>query len=161
PGDPAVFDGIKLTMAIKPAKVLADALEEKIAQMTGVKQVKKGPQQRKRLGDILVDLKYCKPEQLDEAFKGARDQKLRLGAYLVKQGIITNKQLSVALSKQFNIPYIDLDESLVDPVLATLLPQKLCYEHLLCPVKRENNKLVVAMHDPTDIITIDHMEMMT
>lgn len=161
PGDPAVFDGIKLTMAIKPAKVLADALEEKIAQMTGVKQVKKGPQQRKRLGDILVDLKYCKPEQLDEAFKGARDQKLRLGAYLVKQGIITNKQLSVALSKQFNIPYIDLDESLVDPVLATLLPQKLCYEHLLCPVKRENNKLVVAMHDPTDIITIDHIEMMT
>ena len=67
----------------------------------------------------------------------------------------------MALSKQFNIPYIDLDESLVDPVLATLLPQKLCYEHLLCPVKRENNKLVVAMHDPTDIITIDHIEMMT
>ncbi|HAE40003.1 MAG TPA: hypothetical protein DCG57_15440, partial [Candidatus Riflebacteria bacterium] len=83
------------------------------------------------------------------------------GAYLVKAGFLTNKQLSIGLSKQFNIPFVDLDESLVDPVLATLLPKKLCHEQILCPVKRENNKLVLAMTDPTDIITIDHIEMMT
>lgn len=160
PSNLSLFDDLKLSLSIKPAKVLLDALENKISQMTGGSVAKK-PHQRKRLGDILVDLKYCKPEQLDEAFKGARDEKLRLGAYLVKHGVITNKHLSIALSKQFNIPYIDLDESLVDPVLATLLPQKLCYEHILCPVKRENGKLVLAMHDPTDIITIDHIEMMT
>jgi type IV pilus assembly protein PilB len=160
PSNLSLFDDIKISLAIKPAKVLFDALENKISQMSGSSTPKKS-HQRKRLGDILVELNYCKPEQLDEAFKGARDEKLRLGAYLVKHGVITNKHLSIALSKQFNIPYIDLDESLVDPVLATLLPQKLCYEHILCPVKRENGKLVLAMHDPTDIITIDHIEMMT
>ena len=148
-------------LVLRPAKVLADHLENKIAQMSGESTVKGKKGAKKRLGDILVESKYCSAEQLNEALQGAKKEKLRMGAYLVKHGILSNKQLSIALSKQFNIPFIDLDESLVDPVLATLLPKKLCHEHILCPVKRENGKLVLAMTDPTDIITIDHIEMMT
>lgn len=161
PGNADLFVGLHPSMAIKPAKVLGDQLETKIAQLTGAKPVRKKSQQRKRLGDILVDSKYCKPEQIDEAFKKAKEQKLRLGAYLVKNGVITNKQLSIALSKQYDIPFIDLDESLVDPVVGSLLTQKFCQDHILCPVKKENGKLVLAMTDPTDIITIDQIEMMT
>lgn len=162
PADASILTGAHLTMALKPAKVLGDALDNKISQMLGEKpSAKAGKGQKKRLGDILIESKYCTAEQLDKALKGAKEEKLRMGAYLVKHGILSNKQLSIALSKQFNIPFIDLDESLVDPVLATLLPKKLCHEQILCPVKRENNKLVLAMTDPTDIITIDHIEMMT
>ena len=162
PADASLLTGAHLTMALKPAKVLGDALDNKISQMLGEKpSAKAGKGQKKRLGDILIESKYCTAEQLDKALKGAKEEKLRMGAYLVKHGILSNKQLSIALSKQFNIPFIDLDESLVDPVLATLLPKKLCHEQILCPVKRENNKLVLAMTDPTDIITIDHIEMMT
>ena len=164
PADPEVMTvaGTNSALAIKPAKVLAEQLENKVAQMSGEKKSagKKGVK-KKRLGDILVESKYIKDEQLSEALQGAKNEKVRLGAYLVKHGILTNKQLSIALSKQFNIPFIDLDENLVDPVLATLLPKKLCYEQIMCPVKRENGKLVLAMTDPTDIITIDHVEMMT
>ncbi|HOT27206.1 MAG TPA: ATPase, T2SS/T4P/T4SS family [Candidatus Ozemobacteraceae bacterium] len=154
------------TLALKPAKVLWDALEKRLKQLSDQKKPaastgggKKGP--RKRLGDIIVDSKYCTAEQMKDALDKAKKDKTRLGAYLVKNGILSNKQLSIALSKQFDIPYIDLEESLVDPVLATLLPKKLCYDHILCPVKKEESKLVVAMTDPTDIITIDHIEMMT
>ncbi len=162
PADTSLLTGAHATLALKPAKVLGDALDTKISQMSGEKPAQKaGKGQKKRLGDILVESKYCTAEQLDKALKGAKEEKLRMGAYLVKHGILSNKQLSIALSKQFNIPFIDLDESLVDPVLATLLPKKLCHEQILCPVKRENNKLVLAMTDPTDIITIDHIEMMT
>ena len=161
PGNADLFVGLHPSMAIKPAKVLGDQLETKIAQLTGAKVPRKKSQQRKRLGDIIVESKYCKPEQIDEAFKKAKEQKLRLGAYLVKNGIISNKQLSIALSKQYDIPFIDLDESLVDPVVGSLLTQKFCEDHILCPVKKENGKLVLAMTDPTDIITIDQIEMMT
>lgn len=161
PGNADLFVGLHPSMAIKPAKVLGDQLETKIAQLTGAKVPHKKSQQRKRLGDILVDSKYCKPEQIEEAFKKAKEQKLRLGAYLVKNGVISNKQLSIALSKQYDIPFIDLDESLVDPVVGSLLTQKFCEDHILCPVKKENGKLVLAMTDPTDIITIDQIEMMT
>ncbi len=164
PADPEIFTavGSNFSLAIKPAKVLADQFDNKVAQMSGEKSgkpQKKG--QKKRLGDILIDSKYITEAQLGEALKGAKDEKLRMGAYLVKHGFLTNKQLSIALSKQFDIPFIDLDENLVDPVLATLLPKKLCYEQIMCPVKRESGKLVLAMTDPTDIITIDHVEMMT
>ncbi|HNX74228.1 MAG TPA: ATPase, T2SS/T4P/T4SS family [Candidatus Rifleibacterium sp.] len=162
PADTALLVGAHATLSLKPAKVLGDSLDTKIAQLAGEKTGNKGGKgQKKRLGDILVESKYCTAEQLDKALKGAKEEKLRMGAYLVKHGILSNKQLSIALSKQYNIPFIDLDESLVDPVLATLLPKKLCHEQILCPVKRENNKLVLAMTDPTDIITIDHIEMMT
>lgn len=161
PGDPDILAGTNATLALKPAKVLGDLLAAKISQMAGEKSSgsKKGP--RKRLGDILIESKYVTEAQMNDALQGAKEEKLRLGAYLVKKGILSNKQLSIALSKQFDIPFVDLDESLVDPVLATLLPKKLCYEQIMCPVKRENSKLVLAMTDPTDIITIDHVEMMT
>lgn len=159
PTDLGIFDNLKINLAIKPAKGLANDIESKINQTLGVKSgAKKG--QRKRLGDIILELGYCSKEVLDEGFKKAKDEKLRIGAYLVKHNHLNNKQLSIALSKQYDIPYIDLEESLVDPVVASLLPKKLCYDHIICPVKRENNKLIIAMHDPTDIITIDHIEMM-
>lgn len=162
PADTSLLTCAPATLALKPAKVLGAPLDIKISHMSGEKPaVKSGKGQKKRLGDILIESRYCTAEQLDQALKGAKEQKLRMGAYLVKHGILSNKQLSIALSKQFDIPFIDLDESLVDPVLATLLPKKLCYEQILCPVKRENNKLVLAMTDPTDIITLDHIEMMT
>ncbi|PKL44973.1 MAG: hypothetical protein CVV42_18960 [Candidatus Riflebacteria bacterium HGW-Riflebacteria-2] len=161
PGNSEILIGTNATLALRPAKVLGDAIDGKISQKSGEKQSKTSKGPRRRLGDILVESKYCTAEQLNEAIQGAKNAKLRLGAYLVKNGILTNKQLSIALSKQFNIPFVDLDESLVDPVLATLLPKKLCHEQILCPVKRESGKLVLAMTDPTDIITIDHIEMMT
>ncbi|HNW34348.1 MAG TPA: ATPase, T2SS/T4P/T4SS family [Candidatus Ozemobacteraceae bacterium] len=155
--------GANPTLALKPGKVLWDQLEHRFKRMTEEKKpavpAKKG--QHKRLGDILVESKYCTDEQMKEALGNAKKDKTRLGAYLVKKGIVSNKQLSIALSKQFDIPFIDLEESLVDPVLATLLPKKLCYDQILCPVKKEDSKLVIAMTDPTDIITIDHIEMMT
>jgi len=158
--------GANPTLALKPGKVLWEQLERRFRKMSEEKKpagasggAKKGP--RKRLGDILVESKYCTDEQMRGALDNAKQEKTRLGAYLVKKGIVSNKQLSIALSKQFDIPFIDLEESLVDPVLATLLPKKLCYDQILCPVKKEDSKLVIAMTDPTDIITIDHIEMMT
>ncbi len=160
PADSSILTGLHPSMAIKPAKVLGDKLEAKIAQLTGAK-VHKKRQQRKRIGDILVESNYCKAEQIDEALKKAKEQKLRLGVYLVKNNIVTNKQLSIALSKQYDVPFIDLDESLVDPVVGSLLTQKFCQDHIVCPVKKENGKLVLATTDPTDIITIDQIEMIT
>lgn len=161
PGEPGILTGLHPAMAVKPAKVLGDQLENKINQLSGSVKVvlKKG--QRKRLGDILIESKYCTEEQVNDALKKAKDAKLRLGAYLVKNNICSNKQLSIALSKQYDIPFIDLDESLVDPVVGSLLTQKFCQDHILCPVKKEKGKLILAMTDPTDIIIIDQIEMMT
>ena len=160
PNDSTLLTGLHPSMAIKPAKVLYEELDKKITQLSGG-SVKPKKGQRKRLGDILVESKYCTDEQLGDALKKARDAKLRLGAYLVKNNICSNKQISIALSKQFDIPFIDLDESLVDPVVGSLLTQKFCQEKIICPVKKEKGKIVIAMTDPTDILTIDYIEQMT
>jgi len=164
PANAAILTSIQAgALTLRAAKVLLDQWQKKINRLTETKKnvvhVKKGP--RKRLGDILVESKYVTAEQMKEAIEGAKKDKVRMGAYLVKKSFLSNEQLSIALSKQFDIPFIDLDKSLVDPVLATLLPKKLCYDQILCPVKREEGKLVLAMTDPTDIIAIDHVEMMT
>ena len=161
PNDASLLTGLHPSMAVKPAKVLADQLDAKIAQLTGAKApAKKG--RRKRLGEILVESNYCTQEALDDAFQKAKDAKLRLGAYLVKNNICSNKQISIALSKQFDIPFIDLDESLVDPVVGSLLTEKFCQDKIICPVKKdEKGKLVIAMTDPTDIMTIDYIEQIT
>jgi type IV pilus assembly protein PilB len=161
PANQSLFTGLHPSMPIKPAKVLGDKLESKIAQVTGSKLPAKKRGQRKRIGDILVESGFCKPEQIEDAFKKSKEQKLKLGVYLVKNNIVSNKQISIALSKQYDVPFIDLEDSLVDPVVGSLLAEKFCKEHILCPVKKENGKLVIATTDPTDIITIDQVEMIT
>ena len=162
PGDSSILTGLHPSIAIRPAKVLGSQLESRIAMMTGAKVPAKKGGRRKRLGEILVESNYCTQEVLDDAFSKAKEAKLRLGAYLVKSGVCTNKQISIALSKQFDIPFIDLEDNLVDPVVGSLLTEKFCHDKIVCPVKKdEKGKLVVAMTDPTDIMTIDYIEQIT
>ncbi len=154
-------------LAMRPAKILWEQLDRRLNQMktAATKGAAPAPKKKKgpprRLGDILIEMKVLDDAKLKEGLDYAKEQKLRLGAALVKKGLATNKQIGIALSRQFDIPFLDLDDSVVDPVISTLLPKKLCYEHILCPVKKEGDKIVLAMTDPTDIITIDHIQMMT
>lgn len=161
PADTEQLKGLHPTFIPKPAKVLPEPLEKKLKEFGGPEVRRTDPRTRKCIGDVLVGLKYLSEADLTEALEGAKNEKLRLGSYLVKKSKITNKQLCIALSEQFGLPFMDLDESLVDPILGTLIPQKLCQDAMVCPVKKEGKILTLAMLDPTDIITIDHIEMMT
>ena len=78
-----------------------------------------------RLGDILVALGHITEDQLQHALANQGSQRGMLGEALVARGLITNEQLGAALEEQFEVPYREIPQDIVNPQVVRLLPEPL------------------------------------
>ncbi|PKL45266.1 MAG: type IV-A pilus assembly ATPase PilB [Candidatus Riflebacteria bacterium HGW-Riflebacteria-1] len=114
-----------------------------------------------RLGDALIQEGLINEEQLQQALSLQKKSGKRLGAVLVEMHLVTEQDIVQILSKQLRIPFIDLSNYLIDPVIAKLVPEHIAKRHMLIPINKVGNKLTVAMVDPLNIIAIDDIQLMT
>ncbi|KAF1081399.1 MAG: Type IV fimbrial assembly, ATPase PilB [Candidatus Rifleibacterium amylolyticum] len=114
-----------------------------------------------RLGDALIQEGLINEEQLQQALALQKKSGKRLGAVLVEMHLVTEQDIVQILSKQLRIPFIDLSNYLIDPVIAKLVPEHIAKRHMLIPINKVGNKLTVAMVDPLNIIAIDDIQLMT
>ncbi|WP_044339500.1 GspE/PulE family protein [Rossellomorea aquimaris] len=117
-------------------------------------------QERKRLGDLLVESGLLTEEKLQTALreKGI-DQKL--GDAILQKGYITEQQLIEVLEFQLGIPHVSLFRYPFDPKLFHLIPKEVAKRNLIIPLKKEGDKLFVAMADPMDFYTIEDLRLST
>lgn len=116
---------------------------------------------RKRLGDLLVDLKIISKEQLQEALQIQKKTGSRLGKILIDKGFISSEELMEVLEFQLGIPHVNLDKYYIDPEAVRTIPESLAKRLKAIPIKKEDNKLLVAMSDPMDLFAIDDIKMTT
>ncbi len=116
---------------------------------------------RKRIGDLLYEAGILTAEQLNEALKYQKQSKGRLGDVLIEMGFITENQLIEVLEFQLGIPHVNLSKEKIDPSVLTLIPENMANRYLVMPIRKERNKLFVAMADPMDYYAIDDMRMST
>lgn len=120
----------------------------------------KKKQERKRLGDLLVEAGLITEEQLEEALREkAPGQKL--GDVLLQLGYITEQQLIEVLEFQLGIPHVSLYRYPIDPKLTNLIPKEFAKRHMVMPLKVEGERLLVAMADPMDFFVIDDLRLST
>ncbi|MFA5801807.1 MAG: ATPase, T2SS/T4P/T4SS family [Thermoleophilia bacterium] len=114
------------------------------------------------IGEILVAKELISREQLDEVLEKQKDSPKRLGEILVDDGILTQEQLNIALAERLGVESLGLDEYNIDSLAATMIPEKLARRYGAIPVKFvDENTLLVAMVDPTNVFAIDDLRMMT
>ena len=82
---------------------------------------------------MLVDAGLLTEEQLDLALKGLKKTELRLGQYLVIQGLVSEQQIVDFLSKQLKIDIFETDSYSIDPGLATSFRQTSRSSVNVCP----------------------------
>ncbi|WP_051330746.1 GspE/PulE family protein [Aneurinibacillus terranovensis] len=116
---------------------------------------------RKRLGDILVESGIITQEQLQQALQEQKKSKLKLGDHLLQAGYITEQQLIEILEFQLGIPHVSLFRYKLDSSLASIVPEDIAKRYLLVPLKKEGDRLTVAMVDPMDYFAIDELRMST
>lgn len=114
-----------------------------------------------RLGDLLVKNGIITGDQLFTALAKQKETGLKLGATLIQEGWITEDQLFKVLEEQYEIPYLDLNNTYIDPKVPKLISESLAKKHSALPVRLEKNILTVAMADPLDIIAKDDMRIIT
>lgn len=118
---------------------------------------------RKRLplGDIFVRIGAITEEQLNGALQEGGATGRRLGETLMDLEYVTEKTIRRALCLQLHINAIDLDKVELDRGLASLVNETYAAKHLVIPVTRKDDLLVVAMDDPTDSGVIHEMQTST
>jgi putative toxin-antitoxin system antitoxin component (TIGR02293 family) len=117
--------------------------------------------QRRRLGEILVAGGAITEQQLAVALAEQPVRKLPLGQTLLALGFTTDETMRQALSSQLGVPYIDLQNVIIDRSLASLVDRTFAVEHALFPVARIGQTLTVAMDDPTAIAAVDQLASQT
>jgi len=114
-----------------------------------------------KLGQLLINSNIITEEHLQEAINIKRKEGGRLGTNLVKLGYITEEKLVTFLSKQYNIPAINLSDYKVDPSILKLIPFDIARKYLIMPVARVGATLTIAMVDPSNVFAIDDIKFMT
>jgi len=119
--------------------------------------------QPSRLGELLVRSNLITKDQLQRALEEQKNSggQLRLGAILVKEGFISESELTAFLSKQYSVPSINLAEFEIDPAVVKLLPVEVVQKYQAIPVNRSGSTLILAMSDPSNIFAIDDIKFMT
>ncbi|MEO0482194.1 MAG: ATPase, T2SS/T4P/T4SS family [Planctomycetota bacterium] len=111
---------------------------------------------RKDLGEILVGAGVVSAEQVGQATKIAEGAGKRLGETLIEAGFASEDAVAKGMAKQFGMPYVDLSEKSVhDRVDLSLIPEDLAKKHMVLPLGKSGNKLILAVHDPMDLELLD------
>lgn len=126
--------------------------------------INKTPQNQKKrlLGQELVRAGIITPRQLKFALREQRklsaDNKELLGEIIVRAGMADESALMNFLEKYFAIPYVPLRHGeKIDLSVVKLIPERMArnFKVLAVGMNPKNNKLVVAMANPFDIVAVD------
>lgn len=115
---------------------------------------------RRRLGALLIEAGVINEVQLQSALAN-KGEKEKLGDYLIKGNLLTEQQLIEFLSRQLGVPQIQLSQYEINSEVVQLVPKELAKRAGLVPVRREKNKLFIAMIDPMDFFAIEEVRMAT
>ncbi|VAW35060.1 Type IV fimbrial assembly, ATPase PilB [hydrothermal vent metagenome] len=114
-----------------------------------------------RIGELLLREKLINHEQLQQAIDEQKKGGGRLGFNLTKLGYISEKDLTVFLSKQYGISTVDIVEKELDSEVVSLIPEDVARKYQVLPISRSGATLVVAMADPSNIFAIDDIKFLT
>jgi type IV pilus assembly protein PilB len=111
------------------------------------------------LGTILTGSGLLSEEQLAHGLDAQRHRGGRLGEVLVELGYVTTQQIAGAVAEQCELELIDLDASEVEPDAVTLLPETLARRYQALPIRREGDRLLLAIADPTNLHNADDLRL--
>ncbi len=113
------------------------------------------PKKRIRIGDLLVEHKLISEGQLSAALADQKTTGRKLGQVLIENGYISEEKFLDFLSRQLNVPYIDLKQYKYQKEVVHLLPETLARRYRAIVLADRKNSLLVGMADPSDIFAYD------
>jgi type IV pilus assembly protein PilB len=116
---------------------------------------------KKKIGELLVDEGVITEAQLEIALAEQQRTGTKLSATLMALGLATEEEISNALGQQSGVQHVDLEQVRPTPEALALVAEELATEYELLPLRIEEDSLVVAMANPTDLVAIDRIQRYT
>jgi len=139
----------KLTSYRSLLKILKDL---KFVSDQDVKEVLRATTSSVRIGDLMIELGYISPEDLEAAcrIQQESDSHEKLGRILVKHNFIEEQVFIEVLSIQMGYPFIEPALNTIDRQRCEQIPKTLMLTHGFIPLKSEDGQVRVAFADPLD-----------
>jgi len=118
-------------------------------------------QVKKRLGEMLVESGLITEDRLKQALIEQKKAGLKLGQYLTRLGIVSEKQIIDLLSLQLKIAKYHPDTYPLDMDLVRLIPIDTAQKYQIAPLRKKGRLLTIAIVDPLDINALDFIEVLT
>ena len=116
---------------------------------------------KERLKTVLLRDGLVAEKDLKRALEEQKKFGGELSRILVKLKIVSEDQLSLALSESLDIPIISLSTFKIDPAVVKLVPKDVAQAYQIIPVSRIGDQLTVAMSDPLNVFAIDNVKVLT
>jgi type IV pilus assembly protein PilB len=114
------------------------------------------------IGEVVVDLGFADRDTVEEAVRVAREQGRPTGEVLVTRGALRPDQLARVVAERFGLDYVDLSVYDLDMGAVHLIGADAAKRYRAVPVGfSEDGTLLLAMADPTNVLTIDDVAMIT
>jgi type IV pilus assembly protein PilB len=114
------------------------------------------------LTDVIVELGFTDRGRADAAVAAARETASTPEEVLLGQGAIDRDQLARAIAERNGLDHLDLRAFAVDMTAANLLSSAAAKRYEAVPVAFAGERsLVVAMADPTNVLAIDDIALMS
>ena len=126
--------------------------------MKTVQKTSNTPKKKAELmfGEFLVYKGILSQDELAEVLASQRQQGGRLGDVILRLKILSDEQVAIALAEYLSVEYIPLDDIAgIDMNVALTLPESIARRFNLVAVGEMDNKVVVAMADPLNVVAID------
>ena len=108
---------------------------------------------------LLLDSKITTKEKLNKLRSEAVAEKSNLQTAVIKNGMISEKDLVKLYSKEADVPFIDLNPKEVKREVLRLIPERIAkqYNAVVFDVDEKGSKLL-AMEDPDDIQAVNFLQ---
>jgi MSHA biogenesis protein MshE len=116
-----------------------------------------GRPEKIRLGDLLIAQKIISQAQLGLALENQKKSGRRLGRVLIEQGFANEEQICEAISRQLNIPYVNLKFYNFNDQVVRRLPEAQARRFRAVVLEDRPTSCLIGMADPTDLFAFDEI----
>jgi type IV pilus assembly protein PilB len=114
------------------------------------------------ISDVIVEMEFLGRERVDAAVEEGKASGRSPEQVLLESGAITGDQLARAVAQRFGLDHVDLTIYKTDvSALNSITPQAARRLGAVPIGKDDDNTLLVAMSDPSNVLALDDLKLMT
>jgi type IV pilus assembly protein PilB len=156
-------------MGDSASTVISDAVngadtgsEHEHAEVLGLYPARGSGRSSRMIGEVAVELGFADHGTVEEAVADARAQGRPTGLVLVERGVLRHDQLARVVAERFGLDFVDLSVYELDMGAVNLISAETAKRYQALPVGfTDDGSVLLAMANPTNVLTIDDVGMMT
>lgn len=109
----------------------------------------------------LVTESFFTEQKVLEIIDQAIANQMTFITYLIKQKFMPFSQLAELIAKEFNLPLLDFNAINLEELPLQLISEQLIRQHEVLPLAKQEQKIFLAISDPTNQATLDEIKFHT